>query len=222
LSHLFSMGSLLYVLVLAVPLIWGLNPRTMAPLLAALPAVFLNLISDNAGPRSPFFQYSVPVIPFLFMSVMLAVASGRSWIRAPRAIVAWAMVLLVVGGVARGKKIFSGGAAELESLPATYAAVARVEGEGNVLTTHEISPHLAHRSWIQTIGSDVPLRPLSEFDYVLLHEDHASVTSHGNEFEQVRFQVSRSPNFEKIYQQGDVSLFKRRSTSDIAKAARVE
>jgi hypothetical protein len=91
-----------------------------------------------------------------------------------------------------------------------------------VLTTHEISPHLAHRPWIQTIGSNVPLRPLSDFDYVLLHEDHASVVTHGNDFERVRFQVSRSPNFEKIYQHGDVSLFKRRSLTDIAKAARVE
>jgi uncharacterized membrane protein len=222
LSHLLSVSSVMYVLVLAVPLIWGLTPRTMAPLLAAAPAVFLNLISDNPGPRSPFYQYSVPVIPFLFMSVMLAVASGKSRIRSPRAIVAWAMVLLVVGGAARGKKIFMGGAAELESLPATYAAVARVEGEGNVLTTHEISPHLAHRPWIQTIGSNVPLRPLGDFDYVLLHEDHASVANHGIEFEQVRFQVSTSPDFERIYQHGDVSLFKRRSSSDIAKAARVE
>ena len=39
-----------------------------------VPAVALNLLSINPAQRSPFFQYSLPIVPFVFMAAILALA----------------------------------------------------------------------------------------------------------------------------------------------------
>ena len=225
LHHLFTRDALKYVLVLAIPLVWGLRLRMMAPLLAALPAIVLNLISENPHSRNPIYQYSVPVIPFLFLSVIMALAARKAWIAAPRGIVAWSVMSLVIAGAARGRRLLAGDSSHWQSLAETRAALAQVRGDGNVLTTHEISPHLAHRPWIQTLDSQTPLLDIAQFEYVLLHSEQPSVEAHNEKFAEVLTKVSRSAAFEKIYERGDVVLFKRRgdgASPDVARAANAD
>jgi uncharacterized membrane protein len=187
----------------------------MTPLLAVLPCVGLNLLADNPQSRSPFFQYSIPVIPFLFLSVILALRAGRTWIASPKAIVTWSVALLVVGGLARGKRLLSGESADWNSLAATRAAIAMIEPDhlGDVLTTHECAPHLTHRPWVQTICAYIPWQGLDQFEYVLLNLDHASVksTQFAPRLQTVLNRVRLNPNFDLVYHEGDVYLFKHRS-----------
>jgi len=213
LARLLSMDSLKYLAIVLVPLAWGLNWRTMSPLIAAAPCIALNLLADNPQSRSPFFQYSIPVIPFLFLSVMLAIRSGRSWITSPRAVVAWSVALLVVGGAVRGRRLLSGESTDWASLDATRKAVAMIEDDhaGDVLTTHECAPHLTHRAWLQTVCAYIPWQGLGEFEYVLLNADHASVRTFPDRFQLILSEVKANPQFDLIYHERDVYLFKHRN-----------
>jgi uncharacterized membrane protein len=212
-ERLASKDGVKYLAVLLVPLAWGLNWRTMSPLLAAVPCVALNLLADNPQSRSPFFQYSIPVIPFLFLSVMLAIRSGRSWLASRRAIVTWSVALLVVGGLARGKRLLAGESADWDSLGATRSAVAIVAGDhvGDVLTTHECAPHLTQRAWLQTVCAYIPWQGLDEFEYVLLNADHASVKTFPERFALILSEVKSNRHFELVYHDRDVYLFKHRN-----------
>jgi uncharacterized membrane protein len=46
LSKIFTLANLEYLVYLFIPLIWGLSPRYFSPLVAAFPALALNLITD--------------------------------------------------------------------------------------------------------------------------------------------------------------------------------
>jgi len=210
---LLSMDGLKYLAIVLVPLAWGLHWRTLSPLIAAAPCIALNLLADNPQSRSPFFQYSIPVIPFLFLSVMLAIRTGRSWIVSPRGIVTWSVALLVIGGLARGRRLLAGESTDWASLAATRAAVAMIADDhaGDVLTTHECAPHLTQRAWLQTVCAFIPWQGLDEFEYVLLNAHHASVRTFPDRFRLILVEVKANPRFDLIYHEGDVYLFKHRN-----------
>jgi len=70
LGKVFSLGSLEYVGLLVVPVIWGLSPQFWAPLIGAMPAVLLNVLSESDSQRNLVQHYSLPVLPFLLLAVI--------------------------------------------------------------------------------------------------------------------------------------------------------
>ena len=221
LAHIFSKQTVFYLLVLLVPVLWGLRGRAMLPLLAALPTVLLNILSDNPSQRSPFYQYSLSVVPFIFMAAILALAANRAWLVRARAIVAWSLTLLVLGLAARLGKMSSQQAMDWQRLADTRQAIERIDGGGSVLTTFEIVPHVSRRTTVEYIGGVVPLKSIDLYDYVLLNVNHSSLNGDDQQREVSRVLATlvTSPAFEPAYVAPDVFLFKRTNTPPALMAA---
>jgi len=209
LAHLFSPGSLKYLTILAIPLIWGLWPTRLWPMLAALPTILLNLLSDNHAQRSPFYHYSLPVVPFLFTSVILAMSSRRAWLSKAQAIVGWSAMLLLLGVLARISRVSGDHAFDWHSLEHTRQAIARIRSDGHVLTSAEVVPHVSRRAVVDYIGGVVPLRDLSEYDYVLINTRHQSLEPFDRVVSQILAAAITSHQFHPEYVAADVFLFRR-------------
>ncbi|HWP40106.1 MAG TPA: DUF2079 domain-containing protein [Tepidisphaeraceae bacterium] len=209
LAHLCSLSSLKYLIILATPLIWGLWPTRLWPMLAALPTILLNLLSDNHAQRSPFYHYSLPVVPFLFTSVILAMSTGRAWLNKSHPIIGFSAMLLLLGMLARISRVSGDYAFDWHSLEHTRQAIARIQTDGNVLTTAEVVPHVSRRPVVDYIGGVVPLRELGAYDYVLINTRHQSVEPYNRVVSQVLAAAITSHQFHPEYVAPDVFLFRR-------------
>lgn len=205
LGKVFSLASLEYLALLLVPVLWGLSFRHLTPLVAALPTLALNLLADSATQRNLVFQYSLPVLPFLMVAVIDSIAD-RPWIRNPRIIFLWSLV----GFLALAKYGYFGSLylEELDTWRATRSALSQVPVTARVLTTHEIAPHLTHRSQIEF--TDVAKEPdLEQFDSVLLNTRHPGWRS-TQELSHTLVEIVRShPRFRQQFSQEGVYLFQR-------------
>ncbi|MEG3857760.1 DUF2079 domain-containing protein [Microcoleus sp. herbarium12] len=70
LGKILSFDTFKYLFLLILPVIWGLSPRHLTPLIGALPTLVLNVLSQEPFQRSLAYQYSLPVIPFLLLAVI--------------------------------------------------------------------------------------------------------------------------------------------------------
>lgn len=77
LAKIFSWDSLKYLLLVILPVLWGLVPggkipklANFIPLIPALPTIFLNILSDVGFQRSLDYQYSLPILPFLLLTII--------------------------------------------------------------------------------------------------------------------------------------------------------
>ncbi|MEG4321097.1 MULTISPECIES: DUF2079 domain-containing protein [unclassified Microcoleus] len=70
LGKILSLDTFKYLFLLILPVIWGLSPRHLTPLVGALPTLVLNVLSQEPFQRSLAYQYSLPVIPFLLLAVI--------------------------------------------------------------------------------------------------------------------------------------------------------
>jgi uncharacterized membrane protein len=208
-AKIFSRDAAKYILLLVVPAAWGLHYRTLAPLLAAVPAVMLNILSENASQRSPFFQYSLPVVPFMFVALILALSTQRAWLSSARGIVAWSVAMLAVGLLARAARVSSAQTFDLDTVNHTMAAVKQIEPEAKVLTTFETVPHVSRREVVQYVGGVGPDLPIEDYDYILLSTSHQSMEHSDLRVRSVLSQAVMSPVFHLEYFAPDVFLFKR-------------
>ncbi|MFC2084307.1 DUF2079 domain-containing protein, partial [Bacteroidota bacterium] len=81
LDHLITLRNLKYILLLIVLLAWGLHPSCLIPLIGAVPTVLLNLLTEYTPQKDLIHQYSLPALPFLVLALILALASGRNWLK---------------------------------------------------------------------------------------------------------------------------------------------
>ena len=84
LGKIFSLDSLAYLLLLTIPLWWGLSPLHLMPLVPATPILLINLLSESSAQRNLVHQYSLPIIPWLFFSVIMAMNSKHVWLKSQR------------------------------------------------------------------------------------------------------------------------------------------
>lgn len=75
-GKILSIDTFKYLLLLCLPVFWGLAPKYWTPLIMALPTLGLNVLSQDPFQRSLAYQYSLPVIPFLLLAV-LSQAEGQ-------------------------------------------------------------------------------------------------------------------------------------------------
>lgn len=209
-----SKGTVFYLAVIFVPVAWGLSPRRLAPLLGALPAMAVNLLSDRAELRYPFNQYSLTVVPFLFLAVVDTLASGRGWLRSPRAIGIWITCLAVAGVAARASRLNVGQAVAGATNAEKRRVMAMVSKDGGVLTTQHMMSHLSHRRVIGYVADPVnsPLYILPErdlIDEVLLDFAEDDMRNAGDFGRDLLASYERDPAFRLVYQHGSLYLFRR-------------
>jgi len=203
LINLVSRVNLEYLFFLFIPVIWGLRPKYMTPLIGLVPCVGLNLLADQASQKNLVLHYSLPAIPFLILAVIESLAMGKAWIEQKRAIILWSLTgFLVLGkyGFFTGKYLKF-----MDNIPATQAAIALVKTQDSVLTTGLISPHLTHRQLISF--NYQPLDKLKDFHYILLNTHHPNLGDSPESWESLVNRLENNSEFNLIYRRDDVYLF---------------
>ncbi|MBE9182833.1 DUF2079 domain-containing protein [Oculatella sp. LEGE 06141] len=203
LTKLFTLANLQYVGLLVLPVLWGLSPHHLAPLIGAFPIVFLNLVTDYTGQKDLVHQYSVAVMPFLMLAVLSAMAANAGWLRRQRWIVAWSLIAFL--SLAKYGKLVSY-FSETDSLWATREAIAAIQTQDGVLTDNQLAPQVSHRPVVQLLKPKILKTSLADVRYVLLNLDHPWSGTAELAKRAVR-QLQTNPEFELSYHRDRVFLF---------------
>lgn len=208
LGQVFSLGNLGYLLLLLAPVIWGLSLQGLQPLVAALPTLTINLLTDNHLQKDLIHQYSVPLVPFLVLSVISTLAAGQGWLRHKRQIILWSLVaFMALGKYGYFCSIYI---TSLNSWQATRQAIALVQTKGAVLTTAGIAPHLTQRAVVKLTSVYAPPDNFAEFDYILLNVSHPGWQSNQEFAATLVNQIKNTQLFQLRYQRDGVHLFMKK------------
>ena len=205
LGKIFTLANLEYLVLLLIPLIWGLSPQHSSPLVAAAPILFLNLLTDYQLQKDLIHQYSLPILPFLLLAAIANLAAGGGWLRSRRAIILWSLVsflALAKFGYFGSKYLESN-----DTWQATREALAQIKTQGGVLTTANIAPHVTHRPIVQLATEGSESINLSQLTYVLLNLPHYGLGSSPETVNTLRERLKRTPEFQLKYQRDGVFLF---------------
>lgn len=208
-GRVISLDTLKYLALLLLPVIWGLSPQHLSPLVSAIPTLVLNILSDKNAQQDLIHQYSLPVLPFLLLALIANLAAGGGWLRSKRAIILWSLVAFLALG--KYSYFWSKYLSSLDTWQATREAIAQIQTESSVLTMHKIAPHLTHRRSIQFVDELNPPADLAEFEYVLLNIRHRGGTSSREFVTSLVNQLKNTELFQLGYQRDDVYLFVKKS-----------
>ncbi|WP_413167349.1 DUF2079 domain-containing protein [Capilliphycus salinus ALCB114379] len=236
LGRLISVSTLDYLYQLFFPVIWWLSPRYLTPLVAALPTILINSLSDVPFQRSLAFQYSIPVLPFLILSVISSLEHQGSTLagliakigqkfrktepssksvsvhhshKLPVLIVIWSfIVFLMFGTYDRFGVYFS----RLDTWQASREAVSLVQPQANVLTDNRLAPHFTHRRVVKLLSQVSADSDLTEFDYIILNLRHPWPDTQ-EIGENIANQLPNDPRFQTLYQKDDVIVFQKTASS---------
>jgi uncharacterized membrane protein len=210
LGKVFSPDTFGYLALLIVPVIWGLTPKHLAPLISVIPTLIINILSQKPEQRDLIHQYSLPILPFLILAVISSLAANKSWLRNPKIIFIWALVAFLSLG--KYGFFWSRYLRSIDTWQATREAIAQVETKEAVLTTHSIYPHLSHRSKIQFIddlSGGIP--DLKQFKYILLNVRHPDGSRNPEFAANLVNQLKNNQLFELVKQRDEVYLFVKKS-----------
>lgn len=207
-GKLLSLANLEYLVLLLIPVAWGLSFSSLKPLIGAIPCVALNIIADFQPQKDLIHQYSLPALPFLLFAVISSLAVGKGWLQNKRAIILWSLVTFLLLA-----KFTHFGGRYLEyadTWQATNRAISQIQTQGGVLTTAEIAPHLSHRQLIKFTNADAPPPNLQEFEYFLLNVRHPGWASNPEFAMNLVERLQKAQEFSLKYQQDDVYLFSKK------------
>lgn len=209
LGHLFTGINFGYLLLLFIPVLWGISWQNLDPLIPVIPALFINLLSDYEGQKDLLSQYSLPIFPFLILAVIASLANGKDLLRRPRWIILWSLVTFFA--LAKIGYFPSRYLSSLDTWQATNNAIAEIKTQGGVLTSAEIAPHITHRSLVKLTINGSESLDLNQFDYVLLNLRHPGWESSPELLNKLRKKLNKNSQFQVSYQENDVILFSKRN-----------
>lgn len=210
LRQLLTLPNLEYLALLLSPLMWGLSYRHLSPLIAAIPQLAINLLSSNNALKNLVHQYSLPILPFLILAVISALAAQQTWIYRPRRIVLWALVAFFA--LSKLSLFGTGYLSTLNTWKASRAAIGQITTKGSVLAPAALVPHLSHRSVIKVVGRSEEAK-LEEYDYLLFNQQNPGKMSTRESITQLINEAYSHPQFQVCYQQDGVYLFSRTDES---------
>jgi uncharacterized membrane protein len=171
--------SAVYITLLIMPCFWVLGRRSLPYVVALMPIVFLNTLSDLNLQRSLRLQYSLPLIPILaLMAVerLRSLATERQrW--SEQVLLCWGIFCFVVPPLAGNIRTFGDypvSWAPLGSVATISDGVLLVPENAKVLASARFVPHLSHRQIIRAIDPNEHLdsphitAALGEYDYVVV------------------------------------------------------
>jgi uncharacterized membrane protein len=203
----FSELNLKYLLMMFLPVAWGLSPRHLTPLVGAIPALAVNLLADYQPQKSLTFQYSLPILPFLLVAVIATLVDGQGWLRSRRAILMWLLLFFLV--LTKWTYWFTLYLPRLDTWRASREAIALVQTEGGVLTTNQLAPHLSHRPLIYAAMSGEDLPDFSKFKYILMNGRYPDVVDRPVFVGNVVEQLKKRPDFRLRYERDEVFLYEK-------------
>ncbi|MBD2520687.1 DUF2079 domain-containing protein [Nostoc sp. FACHB-973] len=205
LENIFSLANLEYLVLLIIPLIWGLSFQNFKILIAAIPCLALNILADYSPQKDLIHQYSLPILPFLMLAVISTLAAGKGWLKNKKAIILWSVITFL----ALAKFTYFGGRYlnSIDNWQAAKEAITQVKTKGSVYTTIQISPHLSQRKFIKVVNNDSSIIDLKTFDYILLNVRHPGLGSTPEVATKLVNQIKNNQDFYLTYQQDDVYVF---------------
>lgn len=205
LGTVFSWDNLGYLILVLVPVIWGISPQNLSPLVPIIPCLALNILADYQLQKDLIHQYSLPLLPFLILAVITTLSTGKGWLQNRRGIILWSLISFLSLA-----KFTHFGGRYLESIDnwqATNQAIAQVQTKGSVYTTAQIVPHLSHREFIYFTNAHALPVDLNTIDYVLLNVRHPGLSSNQEFANNLVKTMKSNRNFQLKYQRDDVYLF---------------
>lgn len=204
---------LFYYLLLILPIVLGLHWRKISAMLPALPMLGLNILADFPRQRDLIHQYSLPIIPFLFIwliasLVYFAKRRQRPWL-SQRILIIWSVIAWLA--LAKYGYFWTRYAPLYANLGAVRTAVDLVEPDARVLTSGYIAPHLSHRSTLMLLENDANAERVVKYDLdtVLIAKQHLGLGTSQQAAEETIEELLKSSEFDLVYQQQDVFLLKK-------------
>ncbi|MCA2811590.1 MAG: DUF2079 domain-containing protein [Microcystis sp. M090S1] len=210
LGKIFTGNNLEYLILLIIPLVWGLSWRYSAPIIAAIPALALNLLADHAPQKNLTTQYSLPILPFLFLAVIATLAHNSIWLKQPKWIITWAIIAFFA--LAKYGYFWSLYLNSLDTWSATQKALTQITTSESVLTTSRIAPHLTHREMIKLAIEGSQSLDLNQFNYILLDRRHPGWSSSSELIDDHLNKLNQNDNFQLILNEDDVFLYRALTT----------
>ncbi|HEY9770208.1 MAG TPA: DUF2079 domain-containing protein [Coleofasciculaceae cyanobacterium] len=213
LSRALTGDRLFYYLLLILPILLGLHWRKISAIVPALPMLGLNILADFPRQRDLIHQYSLPIIPFLFVWLIASLAyltkrHQRQWL-SRRLLITWSLLAWLA--LAKYGYFWTRYAPLFANVAAVQGAVNSVEPDAKVLTSGYIAPHLSHRSTIMLLDNDPNLERVAQhgIDTVLIAQQHLGLGISQQVAERTIEDLLKSSEFNLVYQQQDVFLFKK-------------
>ncbi len=207
-GKIFTIANLAYICLLLLPIIWGLSPQHLAPLVGAIPTLVMNIVTEYQPQKDLVHQYSLPALPFLLLAVISTLANGGGWLRNRRGIILWSLVTFIA--LAKFGYFGSKYLETLDTWQATREAVAQIQTKGAVLVPTHVAPHLTHRTIVKLTTNGSESAKLTEFEYVLLDVRHPGWSSSRLVATSLLERLKNAPEFKLSYQRDEVYLFKRK------------
>lgn len=201
-SHIFTLINLEYLFFLLAPIIWGLIPKYMTPLIGAIPCIALNILADHASQKNVILHYSLPTIPFLILALIASIAANKAWIKPRKVIILWSLFWFLFLG--KWGFFMSKYLNFVDNWQATRQAISLIKTQDSVLTTDVITPHLTHR---QEINFKYSINELNKFHYILLNIRHPGWGGTREDYHNLRNELKKRSDFNLKYQRDDVYLF---------------
>ena len=208
LQGLFNLPNLEYLVLLLIPVIWGLSFRYCSPLISAIPVLAMNLLSQNVLQKDLLHQYSLAIIPFLIVSVIRTIKAKKSWLKHEKYIIIWSLICFL--SLAKYGYFTSRYLVSLDTWQATNEAISKITSNGGVLTSTYIAPHLSQRPLIKLAENGSDSFSLSQFDYLLLNQRHSGRESSPELIETLKQKARQNRNFELVYTRDDIYLFSQK------------
>ena len=207
-NNILSSLNLEYLFFLLAPVLWGLRPQSIIPLIGAIPCIALNLLANHPSQKNLVLHYSLPALPFFILALIASLAYGKAWIKQNRLIILWSLI----GFLALGKFGFftSRYLKNLDNLQATKEAIALVKTQDSVLTTDIITPHLTHR---KLISFKYNPNDLDNFHYILLNLRNPGWAASATDYNNLLKNLQTKSQFKLQYQRDDVYLFVKTSNN---------
>ncbi|MEM9507220.1 MAG: DUF2079 domain-containing protein [Cyanobacteria bacterium P01_E01_bin.35] len=213
LSRAVAGDRLFYYLLLILPIIWGLHWRKVGAMVPALPMLGLNILADFPRQRDLIHQYSLPIIPFLFVWLIASLAyltkhHQRQWL-SRRLLISWSIIAWLA--LAKYGYFWTRYAPLYDNVAAVRGAVNLVEPDAKVLTSGYIAPHLSQRSQIMLLNNDFGVAQVvkHDLDTVLIAQQHLGLDTSPEQANQMIQDLLESSGFSLVYQQQNVWLLQK-------------
>ena len=204
-GKILSLNTIEYLALLVLPVLWGISPKNLSPLLCAVPTLLINILSTYALQRSLTQHYSLPILPFLFIAVISSAATDRNWLKNRKTIITWATIIFLLSG--KLEYFWTSYFSTLDTHQAKTDAIEKVRDSEAVLTTGEIAPHLTHRPIVKLTFNGTESIDLNDFKYILLDLKHPGWNSSIEVMDKLKVRAQASKLFNLEYQQDEIYLF---------------
>ena len=214
LQRTFAVDRLFYYLLLILPIIIGLSLKKIIYFIPALPSLFLNILSDDSRVRDLIHQYSLPIIPFLFVWFIYSLANikkhqKRPWL-SPRLLITWSIITFL--SLAKYGYFYTRYFPLIPYNNSVRQGIKLIPPQARVLTSSYIANHLSQRTSIHVINMAKHSTEieLSSFDYILISLNHLERPTTPENAQKIIETLSTSEKFSLIYQDNNTYLFQQK------------